>query len=311
MNLGVAFYPSTVVELTVNHLVQVGGSFTQVFALTQESLCDYLTTNYNLFHYAVDEQFEQRAVVNEPLLSWPPVQGQPRRTRTFNCSLDWEMDYAAIFHTYALEMTNAVYVDDDQVRRDAALQSFFHSLREFIHRVPSRYDEFQTKNGVARFLSDTIFHLTVKHEFYGNTGFFAAVDPRINATQVPKDGGPPAVDEWLSLAYIFIGTAYPNFICLLQDPENPNRTTYERELVSIFDDVTPVYRSRARLDEGPIDDYTILRNRMQKAFWNMQHSLRELHDKWRYRGNGKRSEADESYMYFRPLPAELPTGPGY
>jgi hypothetical protein len=305
-----------VVELTVNHLVQVGGSFTQVFAMTQESLCDYLTTNYCLFHYAEDEQFEQRIRLNELLLTTrgppgvpAPGAGQstqrPRRVPSFNCSLDWELDYAEIFQTYAFEMICAVYVDDEQVRSDEALRSFYQSLGEFIFKVPDRYHRFTTRAGVARFLSDTIFHLTVKHEFYGNTGFFAAVDPRINATQVPKDGGPPALDEWLSLVYSFSGAAYPNFICLLQDADNVDLVEYERELVSIFDDATPVVKSNSA--DGPI----ALRKKMKEIFLNMQRSLRGLHQQWKYRGNGIRAEADENYMYFRPLPADLPTGPGY
>lgn len=290
-------------------MVQVGGYFTQVFALTQESLCDYLTTNFSLFHYAEDERFEQRILLNEPLLLKPRSPDFNQRLPSFNCSLEWELEYHYIFERYALEMMDAVYgqgpAADTAVATDEHLQNFHRGLREFIHKVPQRYDDFRTKAGVARFISDTIFHLTVKHEFYGNTGFFAAVDPRINSTQVPKDGGPPAVDEWLSLAFIFIGTAHPNFICLLQDAQNTNKSQYERELVAIFEDATPIDQT------SPASVYAELRKKMKKAFSNMQVDLRKLHEQWEYRGKGNRALGDENYMYFRPLPADLPTGPGY
>jgi hypothetical protein len=96
---------------------------------------------------------------------------------------------------------------------------------------------------------------------------------------------------------------------MLQDPENtiPYK---KRNLEAVFDDATPVH------EEGVHDadmDATRekLQTKMKGAFGVMQMELRTLNAKWEYTGKGKNSDADVNFQYFRPLPKDLATGPGY
>jgi hypothetical protein len=129
-------------------------------------------------------------------------------------------------------------------------------------------------------------------------------------TQVPKDGGPTGVDEWRSLAFVILGTAYVPFVPLLQDPDNAF-TNNERDLEAVFDDATPVKVEGGPRDQNPDGTAAELQNRMKHAFQVMQVELRALNDQWEYTGTGNIAEADLNYQYFRPLPKNLTTGPGY
>jgi hypothetical protein len=129
-------------------------------------------------------------------------------------------------------------------------------------------------------------------------------------TQVPKDGGPTGVDEWRSLAYVILATAYVPFVPLLQDPDNAF-TNKKRDLEAVFDDATPIKEEGGPRDKNPDATAAELQKRMKDAFQVMQVELRALNDQWEYTGTGKIAEADLNYQYFRPLPKDLTTGPGY
>jgi hypothetical protein len=98
--------------------------------------------------------------------------------------------------------------------------------------------------------------------------------------------------------------------CLLQDPENAIANK-KRDLESVFDDATPVKVQGAFRDKDPDETAAKLQSQMKDAFQVMQVDLRALNDEWEYTGTGKIAEADLNYQYFRPLPKDLTTGPGY
>ncbi len=129
-------------------------------------------------------------------------------------------------------------------------------------------------------------------------------------TQVPKDGGPTGVDEWRSLAFVLVATAYAPFIPLLQDPGNalPDQ---RRDLKAVFNDATPVKVEGGPRDQNSDATAAELQTRMKHAFQVMQVDLRALNDQWEYTGTGRIAEADLNYQYFRPLPKNITTGPGY
>ena len=297
-------------EMTTEHLVQEGAVFSQVFALKYDSLCNYLTREYTNFTYASDENFEYREKIMEPLKKvtaeryGPPV----------SSAVEWEKDYFDIFSIYADGMAKTIYFSDHEVREDAALQSFYKALACVLNKMPERYEKFQSVKGVARFMADTTQHLVVRHQFYGTTAVSAAMDPRLGSTQTPKDGGPPAVDEYRSLAMVALATAYANFVHIIADPnENPD-SMEQRPLEDIFDDATPVSTKRGHNRQDLVSG-------MKKAWNVMQESLKTLNDKWindthhtyktRERVSPSNWKTDINYMYCRPLPEDLHTGPGY
>jgi hypothetical protein len=178
--------------------------------------------------------------------------------------------------------------------------------------MPDRYNKFQTVEGVTRFMADTTQHVVVRHQFYGTTAVGPAMDPRLGSSQVPKDGGTPGVDEWRSLAFVGLATAYANFVHIIPDPNEDPNSMDDRQLKDIFEDATPIDGSSC----------THLTKKMQLAWKQMQGSLRSLNDKWigedshRSYGPEKRVSPtnwknDINYMYCRPLPEDLHTGPGY
>ncbi len=97
----------------------------------------------------------------------------------FVCSLDWELKYHDIFVKYADSLVDAIYEDDQHVENDVELQDFYKCLNTLFETVPDRYNAFRSKAGIKRFLSDTMNHLVVGHEFYGTTGVSGATDPRV------------------------------------------------------------------------------------------------------------------------------------
>jgi hypothetical protein len=284
-------------ELTVCHLVQEGAVFSQIFALTYDSLLNYITDQYNNFKYASDENWEYRKKAMEPLLNRQSVNPD------FTCALQWELEYKRIFDNYADAMVEAIYNGPGNDIDDGALQEFFRSIQKIFANIPARFHNLTNKQGLKRFISDTINHLCIRHEVYGTTGVSGALDPRLNGTQLPKDGGSQGVDEWRSLAFVALATAYVDFVHLLQDPDNvhPNR---ERNLQDVFDDATPVVGG----DEGT----KVLIASMKHAFDEMQRELRELQTAWYSElGRNKPEEGCYNYMYFRPMPVDISTGPGY
>ena len=277
--------------------------FNQVFALKYDALVDYLSSVYGKFTYASDEDFGYRSLVNQDICGT-----DASYITTFDvCSppvanaLQWEKEYYQIFETYAGSIVKAVYANEDKnVKEDLALQDYYNALTQLFHKMPARYDEFQTINGVTKFVADTINHLVIRHQLYGTTAVASVMDPRLGSTQTPKDGGPPAVDEWRSLAYVALATAYANFVHLLDDSE---------QLSSVFDDAVPVLLNQRKQD--------LVRD-MKKAWGEMQKSLHKKQKEWVKRGDTDTATADPNnyrkdvnYMYFRPTPKDCHTGPGY
>lgn len=260
-------------ELTTEHLVQEGAVFTQIFATTHDSLINHLNDEYHRFEYAADEDFEYR----EEIMRMDNGQLLP------GVCINWELAYAKIWRKYTDALIHTIYPDDKAVQNDKYLQDMYRGLKQvYFNNLPKRYAELQTKAGLSRWASDTIHHLTVRHQVYGTTGINSAMDPRISSPQVPKDGGTPGVDEWRSLVCVGLATACARFTLLL----GPN----DEKFVYLLDGVDPVYY------QG-----------MAKAFEDLHDDLVALDKKWT-------SDAENrtfNYNYFRAVPSVLRTGPGY
>lgn len=305
-------------ELTTEHLVQEGAVFSQIFALTYDSLCDYLSREYNDFTYAEDEDFDLRKAIQKPLRSSKPTNTPYEYGAPFSTGLDWELEYYDIFLAYATNMTSAIYgKNDTNVKNDAALQEFYGALECVFNKLPSRYESFQTIKGVTCFLADSSQHLVVRHQFYGTTAVGPALDPRISLTQVPIDGGTSPIDEWRSLAYVSLATAYANFVHIVDgssSTENTKPLTKQRSLQDIFKDATPV-------NGGGHSCTKELVAKMKGSWAKLQDDLVSLNTKWIGqhaihdkidRTVGTRNwKKDLNYMYCRPLPQDLHSGPGY
>jgi hypothetical protein len=260
-------------EMTTEHLVQERAVFNQVFATTHNSLIQHLNNSYHRFVYGTDEDFDQRLAMAR----------MPSGELLPNSCLQWEYEYFKVFQNYTRSLINAIYLDDADVAQDANIQVFHQALEELlIQRLPERYEDFQTKAGLARWAADTIHHMVIRHQVYGTTGVKAAMDPRISDTQVPKDGGPAGVDEWRSLVGVALATARARFT-LLTGP-------HKKDFTYLLEGIEEKYRQP-----------------MAAAFNQLQEDLYQLERLW---------QADDiskaySYNYFRPVPSELHTGPGY
>ena len=255
--------------LTTEHLVQENTVFAQIFATTQDGLIHHLTDTYTAFEYGHDENFEARA----KLMTMDDGKILPK------AAIGWEWEYGKMFQRYTTALIKIIYADDEAVRKDDCLQTFYRDLNSVILQpLPERYDNFQTRAGVARYSADTIHHLVVRHQVYGTTSVRAALDPRISKTQIPRDMGPTPVDEWRSLASVALATARARFTLLMGD------------FKYLLDDVDDRYRDA-----------------MRDVFDQLQDDLKALDKKW------TQSDEDQrfNYDYFRPLPSALHTGAGY
>jgi hypothetical protein len=133
-----------------------------------------------------------------------------------------------------------------------------------------------TKAGLVTFLADTMHHLIIRHEVYGTTGVRLSLDPRINKVQVAKDGGPPALDEWRSLACVAMATSRVRYTSLMINFAN------------VFSD---------------IDDQNLQRA-FRLAHTQLNSRLQQLETKFK-------SDGVDNYQTLRPLPSELDIGAGY
>ncbi len=191
----------------------------------------------------------------------------------------WELKYAEIWQRYATALIDVIYANDQAVIDDHFLQDFHDQLCVVMFNdLPNRYDFFKTKSGVARFAADTIHHLVIRHQVYGTTGVRAAMDPRISKTQVPRDGGAMPIDEWRSLVCVALATGRARFTLLYGD------------WCYLLDGVEAKYH-------GP----------MCKIFNRLQDDLRKLNSEW----TSNEADVHFNYDYFRALPCELHSGPGY
>ncbi len=271
-------------ELTTEHLLQEGAVFSQVFATTHDGLINHLNDVYQAFEYGEDEDFDARKAA----MTMRRCEDGSDAGLLPNACIAWELEYRDIWQRYAGTMIDAIYDDDAAVENDQYLQAFHQELQTLIpKKLPERYKGFQTKEGVSRFASDTIHHLVVRHQVYGTTGARAALDPRISSPQVPRDGGPPGVDEWRALASVALATGRARFTLLSGESDKCHRFNY------LLHGVDKRY---VQGDAG-----------MAKAFDQLQTDLHDLDAKWDETDEDKRF----NYDYFRPLPRDLRTGPGY
>jgi hypothetical protein len=260
-------------ELTTEHLVQEGAVFTQIFATTHRALIQHLNDSYESFEYGKDEDFEARAELMR-LPSESLVEGKllPKS------AIKWELDMVKIWTRYANALVDIIYEDDAAVVGDRYMQDLFQELSVVLTKpLPPRYAKLQTKAGVSRFISDTAHHLVVRHQVYGTTGV-PGLDPRIASTQVPRDGGTSGVDEWRSLAGVALATAHARFVLLLGD------------FKYLLDDVDAKYRGG-----------------MRDVYDRLQEDLRVLDAEWTSTDENK----DFNRNYFRAVPSDMHTGPGY
>ena len=259
-------------ELTTQNLLEDEAVFTQIFATTNASLMRHLNDRFHEYQLARDEDFELR---EQTLLSGRA--GSKLEDVLPRSSLVWEKEYAAIWQEYSNQLVNAAFADDAAVARDGCVQALFANLSQMYKKeLPKRYDEFHTRSGLARFISDTMHHLIIRHEVYGTSGVRLSLDPRISKVQVPKDGGTYSVDEWRSLACIAMATSRVRYAKLMTDYTNT------------FDDLR--------------DEPT--KARFKDAFASMQAQLKSLEQK--YRGDGV-----DNYECLRLLPSDLDIGAGY
>lgn len=259
-------------ELTTEHLVQKGAVFNQIFATTYDGMINHLNDTFHNFEYTADEDFEARA----DLLS---VGRGENREILPHAAIGWELQYAEVWQSYSRRLIDAIYPNDAAVENDVYLQAFHNELCGLFRKgLPARHEGLKTKAGVARYVSDTIHHVVIRHQVYGTTGVKAAMDPRLSSTQVPKDAGTPGVEEWRSLICVALATARARFTLLMGD------------FKYLLDDVDKKYRQP-----------------MRDCFDQLQEDLRKLDEQW------TRTEADKEFNYnrFRPLPSALHTGPGY
>jgi hypothetical protein len=259
-------------ELTTEHLVQEGAVFTQIFATTHRALIQHLNDSYEAFEYGKDEEFDTRA----ELLSITTESGE--RKLLPNAAITWELELVEIFTRYADALIDIIYKDDAAVLEDRFMQDFHQELSVVLTRpLPPRYAKFTTKAGVSRFASDTIHHLVVRHQVYGTTGV-PGLDPRIATTQVPRDGGTSGVDEWRALAGVALATAHSRFVLLLGD------------FKYLLDNVDSDYKAR-----------------MRDVFDRLQEDLQVLDAEWTTTDESKTHNRN----YFRAVPSDMHTGPGY
>ena len=259
-------------ELTTQQLLEDGAVFPQIFATTNAALMRHLNDRFSEYQLGRDEDFELREKV---LLTGR--QGKKLEDVLPRASLVWEKQYANVWQTYSTEIVDAAFSKDSDVANDECIQALFGNLSELFHqKLPKRYGKLKTKSGLARFIADTMHHLIISHEIYGTAGVRLSLDPRINKVQVPKDGGPPAIDEWRSLACVAMATSRVRYTSLLINFSN------------VFNDLE---------DEN-------LRAEFRKAHVKMKARLQKLEEKFN-------EDGVDNYQSLRLLPSDLDIGAGY
>jgi hypothetical protein len=259
-------------ELTTQNLLEDGAVFTQIFATTNAALMRHLNDRFSEYQLGRDEDFDYREKV---LLSGR--KGERLADVLPGSSLIWEREYAEVWQEYADAIVNGAFESDEKVADDRCIQTLFANLSDlFLQPLPKRYAQLATKSGLARFIADTMHHLIIRHEIYGTSGVRLSLDPRINKVQVPKDGGPPAIDEWRSLACVAMATSRVRYTKLLINFSN------------VFSDIE---------DED-------IRLKLRKAHTQLKSQLQRLEEKFN-------SDGVDNYQTLRLVPADLDIGAGY
>jgi hypothetical protein len=259
-------------ELTTQHLLEDGSTFPQIFATTNAALATHLNDRFSEYVLHRDEDFDARlSILTTGQGATPLSEILPQ------CSLNWELKYAEIWQEYSRSLVDAVYDSDAAVASDESIQIFFANLgRSYRQPLAVRFEQFQTRAGLARFIADTLHHLIIRHEVYGTSAVRLALDPRISKVQVPVDGGPYPVDEWRSLACIAMATSRVRYTKLLGDYSD------------LFDDIT---------DQG-------IKAKFRMAHGRMKERLNQLETEFA-------SDGIDNYATMRLRPSELEIGAGY
>jgi hypothetical protein len=259
-------------EMTTGHLVQDKAVLSQIFACTQDSMISCLNATYTHFQLGHDEDFEHRA-------SMMQIPGKPDGELLPNSSIKWELEFVKIWEQYAGGIVDCVYPDDRAVEADDCLRALALELSNvFRNPIPERYHGLSTKKGITRFIIDTMHHLVVRHQILGTTGTSTPLDARINQLQVPKDGGTSGVDEYLSTMFVVLGTARTRFTPLMND------------FKYLLDDLDNAYV-----------------HKMKVLFDELQSDLLKLESDW----TADETQLEFNRNYYRVLPSEVHTGPGY
>ncbi|MCY2977135.1 MAG: hypothetical protein NTU79_00490 [Planctomycetota bacterium] len=259
-------------ELTTENLLEDNAIFPQIFATTNASLARYLNDRFAEYQLGRDEDFDEREAI---LLTGR--HGTTLEETLPNCSLIWENRYAALWNEYASSLINATYESDEALRNDEFVMQFASNLDAFFQQpLADKYEKLSTRLGLTRLISDTMHHLIIRHEVYGTSGVRLALDPRINQVQVPKDGGPPAIDEWRSLACIAMATSRVRYVKLMGG------------FKYLFQDLKQAN----------------VRQQFDEAHDRLQESLLQLEKDFK-------AEGIDDYGRLRPLPSELDIGAGY
>lgn len=221
------FYNHVVVEeLTTPHLLERDSVFTQIFAYTNEGLRGYYDQVFATFELNQDADMEARLA----LLGFAAdIDMDPRAiSHDLSFQLSWELKYHQLYRKYAGAIVAAAYPADSTkardalVRGDAGVQRFKaelirattpHAQIDGARQLPQRYT-FDTAESLARFIADTIFCLSIRHEIYGKNSAHYADDWVTVQGQVPRDGGVPSVEEYEAQLYVGLATTrakYPHF----------------------------------------------------------------------------------------------------
>ncbi len=260
-------------ELTTQHLLEDGEVFPQIFATTNASLMRHLNDSFSAYKLGEDEDFEYREKVLKTV-----AQDEENLADTLpNASLVWEKEYFSLWRKYTKSIVFSVYDTDSAVAEDIYIQKLFHNLEEiFLNKLPNRYTQLKTKEGLSIFMSDVMHHLIIQHEVYGTSSVRLALDPRINNTQVPRDGGTPSIEEWRSLACVAMATSRVRY------------TKLNTDFKDVFDDI-----------ENPA-----LKEKLRQAHDTLKEDLRNLETKWK-------NDGVDNYGTLRLLPSDLDIGAGY
>jgi len=248
-------------ELTTSHLLSETGVFAQIFPTTFDGLADYLNDKYVNFEYARDCKYEERK---------DQFDGRyPKHSQ-----LGWEKHYVSAYRQYGNDIVNAIWDSDEAVQQDALIQDFAHEMnKRLILGLPLRHN-FQTREGVGRFIADSVYVVTVRHEVYGTKATMPGMDPKIMNGQVPRDFGPEAIEVYNSVLWVGLATSQANFAKLRQD---------FKPLLAVIQDEHQ-------------------RGALGKALDNFQQGLTDIQTEF---------ESDYDYDYLKTLPSQLETGAGY
>lgn len=259
-------------ELTTQNLLEDNAVFPQIFATTNASLARYLNDRFAEYQLGSDEDFAEREAI---LMAGR--QGATLEETLPNCSLIWEKRYAALWNEYASSLVNATYPSDEALRNDQYVAHLASNLDALFQQpLADKYAQLSTRQGLIRFIADIMHHLIIRHEVYGTSGVRLALDQRINQVQVPKDGGPPAIDEWRSLACIAMATSRVRYVSLIGGFKVLFQDLKDPQLLEQF----------------------------ESAHDRLIDSLRNLESEFQ-------TDGQDNYGTLRPLPSELDIGAGY